>query len=659
MANFRLRLRSREGGHRATARHRHSPRQYNIGKQVCLLKLEFDERIESVFPNQGAPRPLERFWGETKISNEVSNGSGTTEAFADDTNVTCKQKLSSLLALKSILNEFANISGLKCNLEKTCIMFIGPRDPVEAPLIEELGFTVVNNLKILGFIVGPDGIQADQIFRNASAKINQIIGCWSRFNLSLKGRIAISKTMLVSQITYLGPIMSPDNNFIGTIQNSIDSFVIRGMPMANDRKYAKTEKGGLGLIKLTDLFDSLKCSWFKRILSDGINDNWRLSLMKNCFNNLYCFRPYQLDNIGRPVESDIGIGFWRFLQSYWQTNNNYLDAPIVLNPLFSRGMGDNGRVDPRMVDEQLIGRQCFENNKETWLKLKVNDLFLNDNCISYEAFLQKIGFYCTFLCYMHIRKAVLHAKLKYGGNVNSNKTCVPIANFMARKPKGCSYFRKILGKPARGTEYKGTNIIRTFFNIIGIDELPDTSTACSFLGLWNLSIWPIRISTFVYHLYHNSLPVAARLGNRYKNAPEIVVDERCFWCRTNFNVPGRETFSHVYFDCPITSSIFSSYCNKYLSQNLSIIDRRKNVFLGMDREGKIDTVTQITGLLLLYCIWEGKIRKKNLSFSTVEANMFFCFDSILENNKWVKSLAISKNDVWCRSWRGRADGRRG
>ena len=72
----------------------------------------------------------------------------------------------------------------------------------------------------------------------------------------------------------------------------------------------------------------------------------------------------------------------------------------------------------------------------------------------------------------------------------------------------------------------------------------------------------------------------------------------------------------------------------------------------MDREGKIDTVTQITGLLLLYCIWEGKIRKKNLSFSTVEANMFFCFDSIMENNNWVKSLAISKNDVWCRNWRG-------
>ena len=42
------------------------------------------------------------------------------------------------------LRNFSVISGLKCNLEKTCIMFIGPRDPVESPLIEELGFTLLS-----------------------------------------------------------------------------------------------------------------------------------------------------------------------------------------------------------------------------------------------------------------------------------------------------------------------------------------------------------------------------------------------------------------------------------------------------------------------------------------------------------------------------------
>ena len=108
-----------------------SPRQYNIGEQICLLKIEFDPRIESVFVQRGAPRPLDHYLDENKISKEVVNGSDKTEAFADDTNVTAKQKASVLTGLKDILTEFAVISGLACNLEKTCIMKIGPTNQDE------------------------------------------------------------------------------------------------------------------------------------------------------------------------------------------------------------------------------------------------------------------------------------------------------------------------------------------------------------------------------------------------------------------------------------------------------------------------------------------------------------------------------------------------
>jgi len=93
-------------------------------------------------------RPLPEFFAGKKVSEDVLHASEKAEAFADDTNVTCKQKLASLRTLKNILINFGHISGLMCNLEKTCIMFIGPRDPVEAPLIEGLGFTVVNRIKV-------------------------------------------------------------------------------------------------------------------------------------------------------------------------------------------------------------------------------------------------------------------------------------------------------------------------------------------------------------------------------------------------------------------------------------------------------------------------------------------------------------------------------
>ena len=62
------------------------------------------------------------------------------------------------------MTDFERISGLKCNIDKTCVMFIGPLDPVEAPQIEEMGFRIVNKIKILGFSVSREGIVKDDNF---------------------------------------------------------------------------------------------------------------------------------------------------------------------------------------------------------------------------------------------------------------------------------------------------------------------------------------------------------------------------------------------------------------------------------------------------------------------------------------------------------------
>ena len=63
--------------------------------------------------------------------------------------------------------------------------------------------------------------------------------------------------MLISQVTYLGPVLTPENAIINEIQACIDNFVIRGMPVAADRKYIKPQNGGLGLIKIADFFNAM------------------------------------------------------------------------------------------------------------------------------------------------------------------------------------------------------------------------------------------------------------------------------------------------------------------------------------------------------------------------------------------------------------------
>jgi hypothetical protein len=69
--------------------------------------------------------------------------------------------------------------------------------------IENLGFVVSNKVTILGLEIDNNGHVVDSLHK-ITTKISNQIGIWRRFNLSLPGRINIAKTMMYSQINYLG-----------------------------------------------------------------------------------------------------------------------------------------------------------------------------------------------------------------------------------------------------------------------------------------------------------------------------------------------------------------------------------------------------------------------------------------------------------------------
>jgi hypothetical protein len=55
------------------------------------------------------------------------------EAFADDGTILARAEEQSLAEIKNILNQFAIISGLKCNMEKSTIMLMGFREDLPVP----------------------------------------------------------------------------------------------------------------------------------------------------------------------------------------------------------------------------------------------------------------------------------------------------------------------------------------------------------------------------------------------------------------------------------------------------------------------------------------------------------------------------------------------
>jgi len=177
-----------------------SPYIFNIGYQILLFKLNFDLQIEGILEPPAVPPDI-NLPAQYTPEETVRILSRKAFAFADDANLLTNLNRDSLHRVKMILEIFGRLSGLECNVEKTTVMCINSNAP---DFVKDLGFTAVNSVTILGLeIEGVSGV-FNNSFEKICTKIQKNISVWKRFNLSLPGRICIAKTMLYSQINYLG-----------------------------------------------------------------------------------------------------------------------------------------------------------------------------------------------------------------------------------------------------------------------------------------------------------------------------------------------------------------------------------------------------------------------------------------------------------------------
>ena len=196
-------------------------------------------------------------------------------SFADDSNTFTKFGYNSLFNLKYVLDDFSNLSGLKCNAEKMFILRIGNTDDSPDPRINDLSFKITDEITLLGFSINADGLQDNLMLERVEKKFKKPKNVWGRFYLSLPGRIAIAKTLMISQLSYHCSILRPPDDWTKNIQKTIDEFSTSGLNIGKDRYYRETKVGGLGLINIDDFITSLHCAWFKRIEQLANNKKFR------------------------------------------------------------------------------------------------------------------------------------------------------------------------------------------------------------------------------------------------------------------------------------------------------------------------------------------------------------------------------------------------
>ncbi len=194
-----------------------SPYIFNPGFQVLLLKLTFDLQIEGLleFPPHAENLP--------PIPATVSTYTRKVSAYADDATLIVKLNYNNLLRVKQILEEFGLLSGLVCNVEKTILMPIGIQANIDERIIN-LGFVISDSVTVLGLKINRNGCLMEN-FTKISDKIRGQIMHWKPYNLSLPGRINIARSMLYSQINYLGCFLEIPDNFQAEYDKLITDFV--------------------------------------------------------------------------------------------------------------------------------------------------------------------------------------------------------------------------------------------------------------------------------------------------------------------------------------------------------------------------------------------------------------------------------------------------
>ena len=153
-----------------------------------------------------------------------------SETFADDTTIILQRTKNNLIFAKKYLTDFHSISGLSCNVEKTNVIPIGVNTDHTDTMCNDLGFEWTDNFTLLGFSLENTMTKIDSNFKNVKEKIDGIIRTWRPYNLSIRGRVTIAKTKMVSQLTYVATVLDIPEDIVKEIQGQIDDYVLGVKP---------------------------------------------------------------------------------------------------------------------------------------------------------------------------------------------------------------------------------------------------------------------------------------------------------------------------------------------------------------------------------------------------------------------------------------------
>lgn len=189
---------------------------------------------------------------------------------ADDTALFLKDKCQLSKAI-SIIEEFSCASGLKLNMSKCEIMMIHETNDSSLN-----GILVKETVKYLGIYLTKNFATRQQLnFSGRLKKTHSIFNLWLQRDLSLYGRVLLTKAEGLSRLVYPSLSLSVNIPTAKEVNKIFLNFIwknkshkLKKTVLANSRK-----EGGLEVIDFEDIVNTFRINWIKRCLKDP-NSIW-------------------------------------------------------------------------------------------------------------------------------------------------------------------------------------------------------------------------------------------------------------------------------------------------------------------------------------------------------------------------------------------------
>jgi hypothetical protein len=631
-----------------------SPAEYNMAQQIVLFKIELCPEVRGVYLNHFISRPylpapvadtavlpLPADEDDRRFRNESAFETSKTDGFADDNSTGTLFEFNSLNNLKIILNDFADISGLKCNTEKTSLMQIGPPIPVPAD-ISELGFQFADKIHILGMDIDKDIVELDENFTKTIANLKKCVDYWKRYNLTLTGRINVIKSLLFSQILYLGSFLMPSQEKIRTMQKILDDFAVGSMNYARGRITMPVEMGGLGLFDIEKFLISQQVGWIFKAHKSS-RDNWRYKLRSLCNGNVLIASPVIIKKSANPILYGLSCSYARFRTGHDSLNNNFQAAFIMNNPIFFRGPRDKLTLTSTYLGLPETGNSIINS-------LTAKDFFNVQGLKSRLELLIDFRLDISLDGYAALARCLNHYVNRMRPNTRNNGSCTTVTtDFLPLKKPGKKIRTSLVKKTRKAFKVEDQQFCKTFLNVT-VTFFPGEDIYSKRISFWNSTGILNRIRTFAFKFYNNLLGINTRLSHFVPNQ-----QRGCTFCLISNNFNGNipdETFSHVFYECDTVRDWHNRFSLKYLPENYFRNDqeRRNFFFLGIVHGTDTDNYFIFAAVLLFqYCIWEARLKKKIHSYNTLELLFREIIYSFLRTNSLARKSKAKSNFKLCRT----------